>query len=888
MKALRKLRMLFHRRKLDAEMTDEMRAHLDLQTQRNVSAGMSSDEARDLAHRQFGNVASIQERARAGRGWIYLEQCWQDFGYALRGLAKSHGFTTVAVLTLALGIGANTAIFSVVDSVLLKPLAYREPQRVVTLLHEGKFPVSPADFLDWRKQSGSFETMAASEIWNATLAGADHADAAPGIRFGEGMFDVLGVAPLLGRTFEKNDFRPGADRVLVLGYGMWQRRFGGDAGVVGHSVTLSGAAYTVVGVMPAQFLFAPFWATRAEMAAPLDLTSSATLRDSNSLRVFGRLKSGVSLEQAQVEMNGICRQLEQAYPQTNAHRTVQIDSLLDKTVGNIRGSLRLLLGAVIFVLLIACVNVANLQLARSSARQKEMAVRAALGATRSRIVRQLLTESVVIAGAGGALGLVFGYFSVGAIKILLAGDVGLLRDRMPRVTDISINSTVLLFTLVITLLTGLIFGILPALLTARSAEHDALQEGGRGATGGRRGRRTRNSLVVVEIALALITLTGAGLLLHSFGRLSMIDPGFDPHHVLSMTVSLQGQVEMVGEKREAFYRATLEKIGAIPRVISSSAINHLPLASDLWVTALRIEGRPLPKPGEGIGAVYRVARPGYFKTMDIALRVGRDFSLQDTANTPGVVIINEELAGKYWPGADPVGRRIAVGDLEENSKWLTIVGVIKYVRQKDWMQEVGGEIYLPFAQSPLVSDPAGHYATMTLVARTAVDPLTLVSVMQYAIRSVNSAAPVSNIATLEQIIDGALWQPRFNLMLIALFSGVALLLAAIGLYGVVAYTVVQRTREIGVRLALGAQRRDVLALVLGQGLKLAGVGLLVGLIGAFGVTRLLTGLLYQVASTDPVTFVMAPLLLLFVAVLASWLPARRAAKVDPVVALRAE
>jgi len=888
MKLFREIRSFFRKETIDAEMNEELKHHIELQTALNLKAGLNPDEARYAALRQFGNVASIQERAREVRGLIWLEQVGQDLGYAVRGLMKSRGFTTVAVLTLALGIGANTAIFSVVDSVLLKPLAYREPQRLVTLLHEGKFPVSPADFLDWRKQSKSFETMAASAIWSATLVGTDRAEAIPGIRFGEGMAGVLGVAPLVGRAFEPDDFKPGAERVLVLGYGLWQRRFGGDAGVIGQSVTLSGVAYTVIGVMPAQFLFAPFWATRAEMAAPLDLTSRATSRDSNSLRVFARLKPDVSRQQAQTEMNAICRQLEQAYPQTNTHRTVQIDSLLDKTVGNIRGSLRLLLGAVVFVLLIGCVNVANLQLARSSARQKEMAVRVALGASRFRIARQLLTESVVLAGAGGALGLVTGCFAVGAIKILLAGDVVLLRDRMPRVDDISLNSTVLLFTLAITALTGLLAGILPALLTAQSAGHDALREDGRGATSGRRGRRMRNSLVVAEIALALIILTGAGLLLRSFGRLSTIDPGFDARDVLSMTVSLQGQPDMVGEKRDAFYRTTLEKIDAIPGVISSSAINHLPLASDLWTVALRLEDRPLPQPGERIGAVYRVVRPGYFQTMGIARLLGRDFNLQDASTTPSVVIINEQLARKYWPGVDPVGQRIAADDLEKNPKWLTIVGVIKNVRQRDWMQEADCEIYLPFAQSPFASDPAGHYATMTLVARTAVDPSTLVSAMQNAIRSVNGGAPISNSATLEQIIDATLWQPRFNLMLIALFAGVALLLASIGLYGVVAYAVVQRTREIGIRLALGAQRRDVLALVLGQGLKLVGIGLLLGLIGAFGLTRLLSSLLYQVKPTDPATFVTVSLLLLVVAILASWIPARRAARVDPMVALRTE
>jgi putative ABC transport system permease protein len=885
-----KIVSLFRRQKLDAEMSEEMRVHLEMQAECNIAAGMSSEEARYLAQRQFGNVANIQERAREGRGWLWFEQLRQDIRYALRSLRKSPGFTATVVLTLALGIGANSAIFSVVNGVLLKPLAYREPKSLVTLLHEGKWPVAPADFLDWRAQNHSFEMMAAAEAWGATLTGTERAEALSGIRFSEGMFELLGVAPLLGRTFQSQDFKPDAAHVLVLGYGLWQRRFGGDKNILGQVVRLGGESYTVIGVMPAKFLFAPFWATGAEMAAPLRFATQNPARNRNSLRVFGRVKPGVSIEKSQVEMNAICRQLAQAYPETNTGRAVRVESLLDKTVRDVRGSLRLLTGAVVCVLLIACANVANLLLARSSARRKEMAVRSALGASRGRAIRQLLTESALLAGGGGALGLALGYFAVDAIKLLLATSSASVRAHMPRLDDIAMNSTTLFFTLAVALVTGLVCGLVPTLQSARRAEQDALQENGRGTTAGRTGKRFRNLLVVAEIALALILLSCAGLLLRSFGRVKAIDPGFEPNGVLSMIVSLEGQPAMVGKRREAFYRETMEKIGALPGVISASATNHLPLTGDQWTCPFTIEGRPLPKHGERSAVIYRVARVGYFETMKIGLSRGRDFSAQDTMEAPGVVMINDQLAQKYWPDKNPVGQRVSLDDPNENEprKWLTIVGVIKDVRQAGWIHEASDEVYVPFAQTAYATNPSGQYSAMTLVVRTAVDPLNLVSAIRKTIADINRDAPVSNVASLEQIVSATLWQPRFNLLLTAVFGGVALMLAAIGLYGVLSYAVAQRTREIGVRVALGANVLDVLTLTFKEGFLLGGAGLMFGSAGAFGLTHLLAALIYEAKPTDPMAFAGAALILFTATVLACWLPARRAAKVDPVIALRAE
>jgi predicted permease len=819
-----------------------------------------------------------------------MQTLLQDLRFGARMLFKNPGFTLIAIITLSLGIGANTAIFSVVNGVLLRPLAYREPERIVTLLHEGQRPVAPANFLDFRANGQSFEQMAAAEAWGGVLTGRDRPEQLSGLRMGEGLFDMLGVPALFGRTLQAADFQPGQERVLVLSHKLWQRVFGGAATVLGQQVRLSGDSYTVVGVMPPEFQFPPFWSTRAEMWTPLDLRARAASRGGQSLRVFARLKPGVSLTQAQAEMEAMSKQLAAAYPEANTGLNVRVDPLNEKVVGNVRPALLSLSVAVGLVLLIACANVACLLLARAAARQKEVAVRSALGASRWRILRQMLTESVMLAGLGALGGGLLGVWGVEWLTRLLAGNSSNFSTRLPRLSEIQIDATALLFTFTVALLTSLLFGLLPALAAAKSDLNQVLKEGGRGNTSGR--GRWREMLVVAELALSLVLLVGAGLLLNSFLKLQAVDPGFHQHNLLSATVSLAGATQYVGPARETFYRQLLERLNAIPGVTEASAINHLPLAGDMWGTDVVIENRPLPPAGQDAGATFRVSRPDYFKTMGVPFRAGRDFTERDAPDAPGVVIVNETMARRFWPSEDALGKRLTLDDprdLTQPVRWFTVVGVVKDIKQGSWTEAPNNEIYLPFQQSALFyAGTAGHLTAMTLVVRTSVAPQTLANAVQESVRTLDRNLPVSNLVSMEQVVSDTLWQPRFNLQLIGLFAALALVLAAVGLYGVMSYSVTQRTHEVGLRMALGANRRDVIKLMVGQGMKLALAGIGVGLLLALALTRLMTTLLFGVNASDPLTFGGIALLLTLVALAACWIPARRATQVDPLVALRSE
>ncbi len=814
----------------------------------------------------------------------------QDLRYGVRMLLKNPGFTLIAIITLSLGIGANTAIFSVVNGVLLRPLAYREPERIVTLLNEGRFPVSPANFLDFQANGQSFTQMAAAEAWGGALTGNDTPEQVSGLRMGEELFDLLGVPALLGRTLQAEDFQPGKDRVLVLSHKLWQRSFGGMAEVVGKQVQLSGESYTVVGVMPPAFQFPPFWSTRAEMWTPLDLRPRATSRRGNSLRVFARLKPGVTQTQAQAEIEAMNRQLAAAYPEANTGLNIRVDPLNEKVVGNVRPALLILLVTVGMVLLIACANVACLLLARAAARQKEMAVRAALGASRGRILRQMLTESLLLALCGACGGGLVAVWGVAWLTRLLAGNSTSFSVRLPRVSEIEIDATALLFTFTVALLTSVLFGLVPALAASKPELNQVLKEGGRGTTSRR--TRWREMLVVAELALSLVLLIGAGLLMNSFVKLQAVDPGFNPRNLLTATVSLAGATQYVGPARETFYQQLTEQLKTIPGVEVVSAINHLPLAGDVWGRAIVIEGRPLPPPGQREGATFRVARPDYFQTMGIQMRAGREFNDRDTPDAPRVVIVNETLARQQWPSENPLGKRLTLGDPRDSSQtlqWLTVVGVVRDVKQDNWMAAPSNEIYLPFQQeADFYGGTAGRNTSMTLVLRTSVEPQSLTKAVPEMVRKLDRNLPVSGVVSMEQVVADTLWQPRFNLQLMGLFAALALVLAAIGLYGVMSYSVTQRTHEVGLRMALGAGRRDVLKLLVGQGMKLALLGVGIGVLTALALTRLMAKLLFGVSATDPLTFTALALLLTVVALLACWIPARRATKVDPLNALRYE
>jgi predicted permease len=795
-----------------------------------------------------------------------------DLRYAFRMMLKHRVFTIVAVLALGLGIGANTAIFSVINAVVLRPLPYGQPEQLVTVLHEGAKPVAPANYFDIAAQSKSFTAIAAAQWWEPNLTGRDQPEHLRGLQLTAQMFQVLGVSPILGRTFNAGEDQPGRDNVVVLSHRLWQRRFGGDAGVVGQQVTFDGQSYTIIGVMPAEFQFAPFWATNAELWSPLDLTERASNRTGQSLRVFARLKPGVTRAMAQADVATIFSRLEQEHPEALKGMTIAVEPLHEQVVGKTRPALLILFGAVSFVLLIACANVANLMMARATSRQKEIALRTALGANSARIARQLLTESVVIALIGGAFGLLL---SIAGMKALLA----LGPASLPRLQTIKLDLPTLAVTFGLSVLTGLLFGLAPVLQTRKWNWYEALKDSTRGSSAGRSRVNARRLLVIAEVALALMLLIGGGLMVRSFAHLRAIDPGFNPDNLLTMTVSLAGSAQSTGAKRVAFFNELLPRINSLPGVQSASAINHLPLGGDVWTVSFTVEGRPAPAPGEKQGAVYRIVRPDYFRTMGATLLKGRDFNDHDNDTSPNVVIINEPFAKRYWPNEDPLGKRIRVS--QDDNKAFEIVGVVNALKQGQWTAEPNPEMYLPPSQS-------ASWRGLTLVVRSSGDPLALVGAIENQVWAIDKNLPVAEIRTMQEVIAGSIEQHRFNLFLLGLFAFVALALALVGIYGVMSESVNARTHEIGIRMALGARAGDVLRMVVGQGMTLAIIGIGVGLFGAFWLTRFMTTLLYEVSPTDRVTFVLIPLVVALVVLCACLIPARRATRVDPLVALRDE
>jgi predicted permease len=808
------------------------------------------------------------------RNW--LQHLARDLRYAARGLRRTPVFTAVAVLTVALGIGANTALFTVVNAVLLRPLPYRDPGGLVTVLHTGANPVAPANYADWRDQSHSFEAMAAAEYWSPNLTGSDPPEHLNGLHLTANLLPMLGIPPALGRVFVSGEDREGAEHEVVLSYRLWQRRFAGDPRVLGQAIRLNNEAYTVVGVMPREFQFAPFWATRAELWAPLALGGRIHSRDANSLRIFARLAPGVTLAAARSEMALTSARLEARFPGTN--RGVRVTPLKENVVGPIEAPLQMALGAVAFVLLIACTNVAHMLLARTSERQKEIAIRTALGAARSRIVSQMLAESLLIATLGGVCGLVLALWGTRAL-------VALGPRQLPRLDTVAVDGRTILFLAAATLLTALLFGVAPAFRAAAVGLSGAMKEGGRDGSGSVRRNRLRNLLVASEFALAFLLLIGAGLMVRSFAALQSIDPGFDPHHVLSMVVSVAGSAEAEPHRRELFYRQLLERVRQLPGVQTAGAINHLPLAGDIWGWSFLIEGRPKPKPGELPAAVYRIAMPGYFETMRLPVLRGRPIAEQDDSRAPGVVLVNQRAAELYWPGHDPIGQRINFGNTPPI--WLTVIGIVKDARQDEWAAPAQPEAYLAALQNrEFLEAPGAHFAYLTLTVRTAGNPADLAPEIKRTVWAFDRNLPISEVLTMDQAVADANAQPRFEMLLLGIFGAIALALAAAGIYGVMNYAVSRRTHEIGIRMSLGATRASVLGMVIRQGMTPAAAGAVAGAMGARLLAHALEKILYGVQPGDPLTFGGAAAVLGLTALLAVAAAARRAMRIEPVAALR--
>jgi predicted permease len=800
-----------------------------------------------------------------------------DIRYALRNLLRRPTFTLIAVVTLALGIGANTAIFSAINALLLKPLPFPELDRVVAVWD--KLPsrgvmhneVTVANYLDWQSQTQSFDQLALYRWWSANLTGIDPPERIQGFLVTANFLDVTGIKPIMGRNFSPEENQPGKDQVAIITHSLWQRRFGGDPNILNKTITVNSVVRTVVGVMPERFNYPK----GAEVYAPIQMTPELMKsRGSHGYYVIGRLKSGSSIQSAQAEIDNIMARLEQQFPETNKGWGSTVFPIVADTVRMYDTALWVMMAAVGFVLLIACANVANLMLARASGRQREIAVRAALGASRWRIVRQLLTESVIVALIGGGLGILIGFWGIDALR---AGNPGDAAKYAAGWYQLGINPTVLLFTLGLSVVSGLVFGLAPALQVSKPNLNNSLKEGTRGTSSA--SHRLRSSLVVFEVALSLVLLVGAGLLFRSFLSLLKTDPGFNPENVLTMNLVLPRAKYKDEPAVAAFYNDLVQRVKAQPGVESAAFVNYLPLGGANSSDSYLVEGEPEPAPGQEHDGRYRVATPDYFRTMDISIVRGRAFTEQDKAGAPPVVIVNETLARQHWPGQDPLGKRLRFYGPLERAPWMQVVGVIKDVKH-ELNIPVEPEYYLPHAQD--------SWNAMVLVARTTVDPASLSAALRQQVWAIDKDQPVFDVKTMQEVRSTSVALYSFSSVMLAIFAGVALVLAAVGIYGVMAFAVTQRTQEIGIRMALGARSADVLKLVVTHGMKLALLGMAIGLAGSWALTRFIGKLLVGVQPTDLLTFSLVSVCLLVAAFVACYLPARRATKVDPLIALRYE
>jgi putative ABC transport system permease protein len=814
---------------------------------------------------------------------------WQDIRYGLRVMRKNPGFIAIAVFALALGVGANTAIFSVVNAILLHPINYENPDQLVMVWEKsakrgfGQIPTSLPNFTDLRTDNRSLEDLGAFADSNFNLTGGDQPERVIGVRVTATLLSLVGIRPLHGRLFLAGEDQPQASRVLILSNQLWQRSFGANPNIVGQNVALNGDSYTVVGIMPAGFKFPPaFSATvassqyampNADLWVPLVPEELLKARDIRTLFMIGRLKPGVTPEAAQSEMDVIASRLQKEYPAVDADMQVDVVPLRQQITGDIRLALLVLFGAVGCVLLIACANVANLLLAKASGRQKEIAIRTALGATRLRIIRQLLTEGMLLGLAGGLLGSLLAILVLRQLVIFSPANVSIP-------DNIGIDWKVLAFTLVLSLLTSFVFGMAPALQASKLDLNETLKEGGRGNSGGSKANRLRSLLVITEIALALVLLIASGLMIKSFLRLQNVDPGFNPENLITLEMQLPETKYSDKDRQAIFQQQLVQRVAQVPGVRSVGTVDNLPFSGNEFNVGWGIEGQPPLSAADRPRAFLRNVSPNYFESMGIPVRKGRTFADSDNGNAPGVAVINETAARRFWPNQESLGKRFKRGKTDSQAPWMTVIGVVAPVSHTSLQVASQPEVYLPFQQNPGLN--------LTLVARTTSDPKAFAGAVRREVSALDKDLPVSNMKFMNEIIGKSVAQPRVYALLLGIFAGLALILAAIGIYGVMSYSVTQRIHEIGIRMALGARPVDVLKLVVKQGMALALIGVFLGLIVSLALTRVLASQLYGVTPTDPVTFTAISVLLIFVAVIACSIPAVRATKVDPMIAVRYE
>jgi predicted permease len=890
MSLINRLRRMFDRDKLDSDLTEELRSHVEMRVQANLSAGMNTDEARYDAQRRFGNSTLLKEDTRAMNIIGWLDTAARDLRYAIRQLRRSPGFTAVAILTLALGIGANTALFSVVNGVLLNPLPYPHAEQLVTL-HESKpnfetGSISYPNFRDWQKDNHSFSSIAIARSYSYSLTGLGEAEQVQARFISSDFFPLLGVNPIVGRTFVSGEDEIGAAPMAMISAGLWNRKFGSSPAALGKSITLDGRDYTIVGVVPANFeLFLRISRVRvADVYVPIGQWNNPLLPKRGAglgVHGVGRLKPGVTIEQARADLDQISRNLAVAYPDTNKGISASLIPFRDDMVGSVQPILLVLLGAVGFVLLIACVNVANLLLARSAGRTREFAIRAALGAGQGRLIRQLLTESILLALAGGGLGLLLAQWATRAVLALLPAE-------LPRTAEIRLDAHVLIFTAVISLLAGILFGLAPALKTSHLRLHETLKESGRGSSGAR--HRAQGVFVVLEMAMALVLLVGAGLMIRSLAALWNVDPGFRPDNVLTFNLSLPPSVMHTNpDAIRAAVRDLDAKFASTPGVQAVSlSWGASPLGYDdeqlFW-----LDGQSKPSTENDMNwTIDYIVEPAYLNVMGIPLQRGRFFTTQDDEHAPLVVVVDDVFARKYFGDQDPIGKRIVLNTTGGKAE---IVGIVGHVNQwgldADNTHELRAQLYIPCMQMPdafVAMVPSG---TGVLVRSDGAVP-GLLSAIRHTNQQMSIDQVISGAQSMNEVISDSLAARRFSMILFGVFAALALLLSSVGIYGVISYLVGQRTHEIGIRIALGARRTDVMRLVLGHGLKMACIGVVIGLAASFGLTRLMTNMLYGVSPTDPLTLGGVAILLTLVALAACYVPARRAMRVDPIVALRYE